>query len=375
MSNVQVSVVMASYNHAEYVLSSIQSVLKQKNIEFEFLIEDDGSSDATVSLVSEIKDSRVKFSHRAFNIGACATVNNMLARAKGKYIAVINSDDVWIGDDKLARQYEFLENNAHIDACFGRAQYIDVKGCVMNKENILYGNIFDIPNMSQSQWLRHFFTYGNCLCHPTAMIRKTSFDKIGLYDNRLRQIPDLRHWINLIKSGGIYIFDDVFIQFRLVEGKNTSSATLDNSTRLFNEYSFVYEDFFENVSPDLVLEGFSDILINKNFKTSIHQEIEQALLFFTIKNWIDPVMLVIGFRKIYELLGNQSAKYILKNEYGIDDLWFQRKMSSFSPYIRTQPTEKLENMFDEKNIVLNSKIDDKRKGFLKKIPILRYFSG
>lgn len=375
MQNVQVSVIMASYNHAEHVLFSIQSVLNQKNVEFEFLIEDDGSNDDSASIISEVQDSRIKFSRRSFNIGACSTLNNLLEKSKGKYIAVINSDDVWVGDDKLAKQYAFLEGNAHIDACFGRAQYIDAKGGVMDKENILYGNIFDIANMSQSQWLRYFFTYGNCLCHPTAMIRKSSFDKVGLYDNRLRQIPDLRHWINLIKFGGIYIFDDVFIRFRLVEGRNTSSATLENSMRLFNEYSFVYEDFFENVSADLIAEAFSDILINKNFKTSIHQEIEQALLFFTIKNWIDPVMLVIGFRKIYELLGNQSAKYILNNEYGIDDLWFQRKMSSFSPYIRTQPTEKPENMFDEKNIVLNSKIDDKRKGFLKKIPVLRYFSG
>lgn len=373
MSNVQVSVVMASYNHAEYVLSSIQSVLKQKNIEFEFLIEDDGSSDATVSLVSEIKDSRVKFSHRAFNIGACATVNNMLARAKGKYIAVINSDDVWVGDDKLARQYEFLEKNVHIDACFGRAQYIDAKGGVMDKENILYGNIFDIANMSQSQWLRYFFTYGNCLCHPTAMIRKSSFDKVGLYDNRLRQIPDLRHWINLIKFGGIYIFDDVFIRFRLVEGRNTSSATLENSMRLFNEYSFVYEDFFENVSADLIAEAFSDVLVNKDFKTSIHQEIEQALLFFAIKNWIEPVMLAIGFRKIYELLGNQSAQSILKNEYGIDDLWFQRKMSLFSPYIRTQSVDISENMTNKKNVVLDCAVSSDRKSFLKKLPVFRYF--
>lgn len=373
MSDIQVSVIMGSYNHADHVESAIHSVLDQKGIKFEFLIEDDGSTDASASVISKVRDSRVRFFGRSVNAGACVTLNNLLARAKGRYVSVINSDDVWVADDKLAKQFDFLEKNEQFDACFGRVRYINAAGEALDKDRMLYGNIFDVRNMSRSEWIRHFFTFGNCLCHPTAMIRKSSFDKAGLYDNRLRQIPDLRQWINLIKFGGIHIFDEDFIQFRLIEGLNTSSATVDNSIRLFNEYSFVYEAFFDGIPEGLFVEAFSDVMIKKSLGDSVYQEIEQALLYFSIKNWIEPIMIMIGLKKVYQLLGDQRSRFILKSEYGIDDLWLQRKMAVFSPYVQPQVTASSVG-WEEVNSVPPGSVDgSKSKVFFKRIPILRYF--
>src|SRR5207253_9983886 len=155
MTSPTVSVIMATYNHANFVAQAIESVLSQVDVDFEFLISDDGSSDNTRDVVASIHDERIKFFPNEVNRGACVVTNELIERASGEFIALINSDDSWIDGDKLAYQVQFMRDNPEIGACFGRARFVDKNGQAMDKASISFGGAFDRDNRSQGAWLRH----------------------------------------------------------------------------------------------------------------------------------------------------------------------------------------------------------------------------
>ena len=106
----KVSVVMASYNHEAFVREAIGSVLNQSYQDFELVITDDGSADGTVKAIQSVSDPRIRLNVFKENQGACAAVNDALARARGDYIAVLNSDDYFL-PGKLEKQVAFVDAN------------------------------------------------------------------------------------------------------------------------------------------------------------------------------------------------------------------------------------------------------------------------
>ncbi|USV58835.1 glycosyltransferase family 2 protein [Aeromonas encheleia] len=105
-----VSIIMPSYNSAFTIASSIKSVQQQSYPYWELLITDDCSTDNTVELVSELvkKDSRINIVVNQVNSGAGFSRNQSINRSKGKYIAFLDSDDVWL-PNKLSTQVDYME--------------------------------------------------------------------------------------------------------------------------------------------------------------------------------------------------------------------------------------------------------------------------
>ena len=105
-----VSVVMPSYNTAEYIREAIQSVLSQTYTDLELIIVDDCSTDNTDEIVSTFKDDRIKYLKNEKNSGAAVSRNYALREAKGKWIAFLDSDDIWL-PEKLERQLKYMKEH------------------------------------------------------------------------------------------------------------------------------------------------------------------------------------------------------------------------------------------------------------------------
>ena len=326
MKSPVVSVIMATYNHADFVAQAIDSVLNQRGIEFEFLIADDGSTDGTREVVASINDERIRFFPNKVNRGACIVTNELIQRASGEFIALINSDDYWVGDDKLATQLHIMRQNPTVGACFGRAKFVDKDGRDIEKSSLPFGAVFDQENRSQGQWLRRFFEHGNCICHPTMLIRKSCYEELGMYNNRLRQLPDLDMWIRLVKGYDIYISDKYLINFRIMPGENASSQTASNSIRTINEHFLIADKFFDGITREQLIDGFNDILINNDIPTDEHLNIEKALLYLAYNQWLGKPYKMIGLLRMRQLLDDSAHYKLLFNSYGIDDNWFHQQM-------------------------------------------------
>lgn len=119
----QVSIIMPSYNTAKYIKESIQSVLNQTYTNWELIIVDDCSSDDTDAAVSTfLSDERIIYLKNEKNSGAAVSRNYALRKARGRWIAFLDSDDLW-APCKLEKQIAFMEqNNCH----FSYTNYIEI---------------------------------------------------------------------------------------------------------------------------------------------------------------------------------------------------------------------------------------------------------
>lgn len=319
-----VSVVIASYNHALYISEALQSVLNQSYQRFEVIITDDGSTDNSVEIIQKFTDPRITLFAFSENRGACEATNNSINHANGEYIAIMNSDDVWVYN-KLEKQVSFLQQNKYADAVFSYAEFLDenLKEFALKEKLYLY-EIFKQSNRTSAEWLEKFFFHGNCLCHPSILIKKDCYKKLGLYDNRFRQLPDFDMWIKFCKHFTLHILPENLVKFRILKNNmNASSPTIQNQIRGRNEHYLIMKSFFTDITLEKFKEAFSNHLKNKNCSSQIEFEIEQAFLYIKVNHTI-----MIGIEMLYEFLSKDSYKKVLKESYKFGDKEFQNLLGS-----------------------------------------------
>lgn len=219
----KVSVIIASYNHEAYVAECLESVLTQTFQDFEIVVTDDGSRDGTVAAISAFDDPRINLVAFPQNRGACVAMNACLDRAQAPYVAVLNSDDVW-EPDKLDRQVRFLDSHPDMAAVFTYPRLVNEHGAAFSDSDHKDFSVFFVENRSRQAWLRHFFYAGNCLCHPTLMMRRSAYDVLGPYDERLAQVPDLDMWIRLALRFDFHVLPDQLTRFRIRDNAANASA-------------------------------------------------------------------------------------------------------------------------------------------------------
>lgn len=241
-----VSVVIASYNHAPYVEASLRSALDQGGVaSLEVVVTDDGSKDGTPDLVAAMRDPRVRLNALPENRGACVALNDAIRRSRGRFIAVLNSDDIFL-PGKLQRQVDHLERHPDIAAVFAWPTLIDERGQPFDDPAHKDSAVFRVANRTRHEWLRHFFDHGNALCHPSLLIRRTAYQTVGLYDPRLAQVPDLDMWIRLCLRHEIHILTEPLIAFRIRHGlQNASAASPHNIRRDAWERAYVLRHYLE----------------------------------------------------------------------------------------------------------------------------------
>ena len=112
-----ISICIPMYNASLYINDCISSVLAQSFQDFELLIVDDGSTDNSCEIVNSVRDNRIRLIQNQHDY--VGSLNMLLDEAKGKYIARMDADDVMY-PNRLAIQYEYMENHPHIDVIGGR---------------------------------------------------------------------------------------------------------------------------------------------------------------------------------------------------------------------------------------------------------------
>ena len=193
-----VSVIIPTYNRANDLGRSIDSVLSQTYSDYELIVVDDGSTDATPSLLSTY-DRRLRII-RQNNQGVSAARNTGIKSAKGKFIALLDSDDAWL-PEKLAQQTAFFK--AHPQAMLCQTEEIWIRnGKRVNpkkKHQKYSGMIFEK-------------TLPLCLVSPSAvMIRRALFDEIGFFDETLPACEDYDLWLRITWKYPVFLIDNPLI--------------------------------------------------------------------------------------------------------------------------------------------------------------------
>jgi glycosyltransferase involved in cell wall biosynthesis len=222
----RVSVIISTYNHANYVEECVQSVLDQTFNDFELIIVNNGSTDHTSSALQKFDDSRIRIYNLIENRGAGVGFTHAAEQASGEFISPLSSDDAF-EPTKLMQQVGFMDAHKECAAVFAYPVFIDEYGCNITDAFHKDANVFFVENRNRIEWLNHFFYNGNCLCFPSALIRREVYQKIKP-DPRLRQLADFDMWVHLVSQHELHIIQKPLVRFRVRNGlANESAARTD----------------------------------------------------------------------------------------------------------------------------------------------------
>ncbi|MEZ4195091.1 MAG: glycosyltransferase family 2 protein [Candidatus Paceibacterota bacterium] len=169
--NLLVSIIILTYNRANYLGQAIGSVLTQTYANFELIILDDGSTDDTEKVVIEFNDSRIKYVKDSVNRGIVYRRNESLKLAKGKYLAILDSDDVWLSPNKLQKQVELMELNPKLTVVGTYIKIIDADGTEVSKNK--YG--------ANDKTIRKNILIRNQFANSSVLMQKTAVEKTQGY--------------------------------------------------------------------------------------------------------------------------------------------------------------------------------------------------
>lgn len=214
----KVSVLLPVFNSEKYLRDSIDSILAQTYTDFELVIVDDGSTDATPEIISAVKDPRVRTLKNESNLGLQKSLNRAISTCSSEYLARHDADDI-SHPDRLRLQADFLDRNPHIAVVGSAAEWIneDGKSCGMERYP---------TNEVDLRW-GLLFAWG--ILHPTVMMRRSVIVNEGGYseDPAVSVVEDLELWSRVMLRHGITNLGDCLLRYRL----NSSSVTARHRER------------------------------------------------------------------------------------------------------------------------------------------------
>ena len=222
-----VSVIIPTYNRGYILKKAVASVQNQTYQEIEILIVDDGSTDNTECIVSQISDSRVHYIKNEKNCGVSHTRNLGIAAAKGKYIAFQDSDDIW-KQDKLEKQME----------CMGQEDYGMVY-CAFEREfqdgNVVYYPPKEIPTEEKRGNIFQSLLRRNLISTQTMLIPKKVLSETGYFNEGMSNLEDYELALRIAKNHKIGMVDEALVYLHtLPDGINQNQIqSLVNITYIY----------------------------------------------------------------------------------------------------------------------------------------------
>lgn len=206
-----VSVLMPVYNAERYVAEAVESILTQTFTDFEFLIIDDGSTDGSLEILRryEQSDDRIRLISRP-NTGYLVALNEMLAVARGEFIARMDADDISL-PERLERQIAYLQSYPMCVAIGTCVLVVDPDGdplCEWNKEQD--HNVIDALHLDGRR--------GSVICHPSVMIRKQAIIDVGNYRDRFYMVEDFDLFLRLAEIGELANLPTALFKYRMHPG-------------------------------------------------------------------------------------------------------------------------------------------------------------
>ena len=216
MKNPEISVIIPTYNYANFIREALDSVFNQTFQDFEIIVVDDGSTDDTKAIIESYGDRVIYISQK--NQGPAIARNTGIMSSRGTYIAFLDADDLWY-PDKLEKQIALFKANPKLGMVLADNALFDDEGIYKNyvgkKAYLFDGDL--VTNI--------FLRSG--VVTPTVIVKREAFDKVGLFEEGLFIAEDDNMWIRIACEFDVDIVDEALAQIR-----NHRTRTMSVSTKL-----------------------------------------------------------------------------------------------------------------------------------------------
>ena len=226
-----VTVLMAVHNGESFLHLAVDSILEQTFTDFEFLIVEDGSTDATSSILADFaaKDDRIRVLPNLDNLGLTPSLNIGLRSARGQYIARMDADDICM-PERLRRQVDYL--NVHLDV-----QLLGTGFVTIDSDGLIMKQDIEACEPWECVWLSMVRTP---LTHPTVMFRTSLVTTHGLYfDENLQTAQDFDLWVRMMDIGNACALPDALVSYRM-HANNVSTKRKESQKRNMKEIAMTH---------------------------------------------------------------------------------------------------------------------------------------
>lgn len=274
-----VSVIVPCYNHQQYIVNCIESIINQTYRNFELIVIDDGSSDQSPEILKELQKKYNFTLILQENIGLSASLNKAMQNfAQGTYISLCASDDYWCLN-KLELQVRFMQEHPNIPMCYGKVHYINedsvlLKNYDKNNNHLYGGNLFD-----------DIFLFK---LHPPVnyMYRASLFDEIGYFD---KDIYAEDYYMNLKTAKKYEIgFIDEYLSYYRVDSSFSKIIRFDkvSDSHLQSIEEYKNHPLYDKAKTTVFLRKFMEFASYKVHKKLAAKSAIKAFSFFYKKNFI-----------------------------------------------------------------------------------------
>jgi glycosyltransferase involved in cell wall biosynthesis len=230
-----ITVVIPTYNRANKIKKSIDSVLEQTYPVDEIIIVDDFSTDQTEQVVRSFNSEKIKYVVNSFKKGANGARNTGIMLAKGQYIAFQDSDDRWL-PEKIAKQYQYMIEHPSVDLCFCSMNLIGSKHGILPKRQVK-------PKEMATQLEK-----GNFISTQT-IFTKNNVAKSILFDEDLKRFQDWDFVLRVAREYNIHHLNEILVEVEVQE--DSISKTINEVEALkefFAKYPYLTKTHLVNKS-------------------------------------------------------------------------------------------------------------------------------
>jgi glycosyltransferase involved in cell wall biosynthesis len=207
-----VSVIMPCFNHARFLVDSVQGILAQTHRDLELIIIDDCSSDNSWEVMAALAktDARIKTIRHKRNLGASRSRNDGMRMSVGALIGFCDADDIW-EPSKLEVQILLLDNNLNFDMTCSDAVIIDEDGQPAKRR---FSEQFPPPNVAAAE-LFFVLVLSNFINTQTVLMRRECLATAGYFDEKIKWVEDWWYWINISRQHRILYCEQPLARYRV----------------------------------------------------------------------------------------------------------------------------------------------------------------
>jgi len=219
----QISVLMSVRNGLPYVPETIRSILAQTFTNFEFIIVDNASTDASAAAIEELAgtDARIRLIRNEQDLGHSGGLNRGLEFCRAPWVARMDADDIAL-PSRFERQLEFLRGNPDVGCTSCLAWYINAQGQTVGK------TFHDLATREDfERYMREQLAIG--ILHPGAMISRELLVKVGGYREEFKLANDIDLWGRLAETGTIILVQQEYLMKFRVHGGSLTSQSFTNA--------------------------------------------------------------------------------------------------------------------------------------------------
>lgn len=248
---VDITVLIALYNSEKYIKQTIESLTNQTFKNFEILIINDASTDNSIDVVNSINDERIRLLHNDTNQGICLTRQRGIEEAKGKYIAILDADDLAM-PNRLEKQFLFLENNPEIVLYGTNAHFIDENDAAIDHVH----NLNCDPDL-----IKIMLLFANQFINSSVLCRRDVMLNVGGYKKPIAEDYDL--FVRIAENYKTANLNEKLVAYRMHSGSD--SRTKKDLYAIAEKEILAYQ--YKKLNIDKTLEYIPYLLFHKNNKS------------------------------------------------------------------------------------------------------------